>query len=109
MTSLTVDAATLATLSQATDLAEIRDAGGNIVGYFTPAAQAAEPIAPFDAAEVERRKNSPGRPVTTIELFEHLLSLAETEEQREDLQRHIREITERHIREITGRNQCDTP
>jgi hypothetical protein len=103
MTSLTVDAATLALLSQATDLAEIRDAGGNVVGYFTPAAQAAEPIAPFDTAEVERRKRSSERPVTTIELFEHLLSLAQTDEEREDLQRHIRDITERHMREIVER------
>jgi hypothetical protein len=103
MTSLTVDAATLALLSQATDLAEIRDANGSVIGYFTPAAQAAEPIAPFDMAEVERRKNSLDRPVTTVELFEHLLSLAQTDEEREDVQRHIREITERHMQDILER------
>ncbi len=109
MTTLTLDATTLAMFRQTTDLAEIRDAAGNIVGYFTPAAQAQEPIVPFDMTEVERRKSSPERPVTTIELFEHLLSLAQTQEDREDLQSHIREITERHMRDITEQKQCDTP
>jgi len=100
MTSLTVDATTLAVLNQATDLAEIRDTAGTVVGYYTPAAPVAEPIAPFDMEEVQRRKNSKERSFTTIEVFEHLLSQAQTEEDRQNLIMHIRDITERHIREI---------
>ncbi len=106
MTSLTVDAGTLAVLSQATDLAEIRDAGGNVIGFFAPsklssAAQKARVAARYDPEEIRRRKqaNLPG--YTTAQVFEHLQSLTKDENLRRDLQERIDRLKEL--------DRCDTP
>ena len=80
MLSLTADEATLALLSRATELAEIRDASGRTIGFFAPVAVDkahlyAQAAAHFDPAENQRRKAEklPGR--TTEQVLEHLRSL----------------------------------
>jgi hypothetical protein len=100
MTQLIADEATLAVLSQAQGLAEVRDASGNIVGYYAPisvrkARLFASAAAHIDPEEIQRRKaaNLPGR--STREVFEHLLTLAKDQKDRDDLQRHIQELAER--------------
>jgi hypothetical protein len=67
-------------LSQLTELAELRDATGQIIGYFAPislrqAAAYAAGAAHFDPAEIKRLKEQadPGR--TTQEVLQRLEAL----------------------------------
>lgn len=60
--------------------AEIRDADGHVIGYFTPAsAREAElysrAAAALDPEEMKRRKNSGEKGYTTAEVLQHLNSL----------------------------------
>jgi hypothetical protein len=94
MTHLVADDAMLAVLSQAKELAEIRDAQGNLVGFFASACidharEYAWVAARIDLAELQRRKenNLPGR--RTREVFEHLKSLTQDEKMRAYLQTKI--------------------
>ncbi|HKI37455.1 MAG TPA: hypothetical protein VKA46_36710 [Gemmataceae bacterium] len=92
-------------LGSLTEPVNIVDAEDRVLGRFTPDPERIQRLYADvshlpDAAEIERRKHSPERAVTTIELFEHLLSLAQTDEDRENLTGHIRDITERHIKDI---------
>ena len=58
MLTITADGALLAMLRQANGLAEIRDAEGNVLGYFTPAsAESAVPTTETDWEELRRRAN----------------------------------------------------
>jgi hypothetical protein len=82
MTSLTADNATLATLSQAKELVEIRDPKGVILGFFAPVALERAPLyaaaaAQLDPTETQRRKAAPQKTHTTQEVLDHLDSLRE--------------------------------
>ena len=98
MTILTVDQAVLAALKQARGPAEIRDADGNLLGYFTPA----RPTGLFpttrateaDLPELDRLAAAalPGK--TTREVFEYLKTLTNDPTDLADLQRHIDELAE---------------
>ena len=60
--------------------AEIRDAGGNLIGFFMPAATEedrayAEAAKHFDPEELWRRAQSSDKRYTTKEVLEHLKSL----------------------------------
>jgi hypothetical protein len=78
--TLTADDATLARLRLATDLAEVRDSSGRVVGFFAPvtmdrARLFALAAAQTDPAEVRRRKEAGGKTHTTQEVVDHLHSL----------------------------------
>jgi hypothetical protein len=80
MITLTVDEKTLALLRQADELAEIRDASGAVVGFFTPvemekARQYADLAAKVDPAEIQRRKSAHGPKHSTEQVIDHLNSL----------------------------------
>ncbi len=79
MTTLTADDAMLAVLGQASELAEIRDTTGTVVGFFAPVAIDRAPLfaraaAQADPAEVQRRKESGGKTYTTQEVLDRLRS-----------------------------------
>jgi hypothetical protein len=86
MTTLTADEAMLAVLRQAQGPAEIRDAQGAVVGFYTP----------VSAGQVPGER---GR--TTRELFEHLKSLTTDPAMQAYLQTKIDGLKER--------DQCATP
>jgi hypothetical protein len=80
MISLTVDDGMLAVLSQAKELAEIRDASGKVIGFFAPVALERAPLyaraaASVDPTEVQRRKQAGHKTHTTQEVMERLDSL----------------------------------
>jgi hypothetical protein len=80
MITLIADDAMLATLRQATGLAEVRDASGTIIGFFAPVSLErahlyAQAAAQTDPAEVKRRKESGGKTHTTQEVLDRLRSL----------------------------------
>jgi hypothetical protein len=59
---------------------EIRDTGGRLIGYFTPAsARDAELYARarqhFGREEIQRRKSEPHESYTTAEVLDHVRSL----------------------------------
>ncbi len=106
MTSLTANEAMVVILSQAEGLAEIRDPGGKVIGFYAPvsrkdAASSVRALAQIDRAELERRKQSKEKGYTTAEVFEHLLTLTQDEPTRAHLRQKIAELRERH--------RCDTP
>ncbi len=107
MTHLTADSAMLAVLSQAKELAEIRDASGKIIGYFAPVSakdpqRQAQAAARLDRADLERRwATERGQGRTTREVFEHLLSLTPDPQ----TQAYLRE----KIAVLAERERCDTP
>jgi hypothetical protein len=97
--TLTADNTTLAILRQTTELVEVHDAKGTLVGYFAPVraerAHLYDPPYPTtrateaDLAEIERQKASETGGKTLREAFEHLLSLTDEEKSRADLRMHI--------------------
>lgn len=106
MISFTLDEAAAAQLRQAEGLAEVRDPTGTVIGFFAPvrmaqAAAYATAAARIDRAELERRKNAPGKKYTTREVFEHLLSLTTDPAEQE----HLRKL----IAEVAERDRCTTP
>ncbi|MBI3466869.1 MAG: hypothetical protein HY000_27970 [Planctomycetes bacterium] len=75
-----VNAEVSAKLRTVEKLVEIRDADGNVMGYFAPAAwpaarQYAQAAAHFDPEEIRRRKESSEECFTTQEVLEHLKEL----------------------------------
>jgi hypothetical protein len=77
MASITADNTLRAYLLQAKEVTEIRDAGGQVLGYFAPAAlaelvPALRLAALFDAEELKRRKASTHPGYTFDEVNEHL-------------------------------------
>lgn len=100
MITLTADEKMLAILNQATGLAEIRDAGGKVVGFFAPialpqAGRYANAAAHIDPTEIARRKSAKENGHTTREVFEHLLTLTKDEPLRADLHKHLEVLKER--------------
>lgn len=96
MVALTADEGMVALLRQATEVVEIRDLRGSVVGFFAPATlkdadEAVKVAALFDWDEIERRKASKEKGYTTREVFEHLLSLATDPAERAQLQELIDE------------------
>ena len=79
MTILTANDVVQAFLTPIKEATEIRDAGGNLLGYFTPASCAEDPlyqqdITQFDLEELKRRAASKERGYTTEEVLNHLRS-----------------------------------
>ena len=80
MTTIIAAGVLLAALRQASGLTEIRDAHGNVVGFFAPVsvkrthlyAQAGASISP---AEVKQHKEEKGKTHTTQEVLQNLGSL----------------------------------
>ena len=80
MVSVTADSSMQAELERLDQTAEVRDASGRLIGYFTPAALREADLyrrarQHFDAAENQRRKNEAHESYTTGEVLEHLRSL----------------------------------
>jgi hypothetical protein len=68
MNTFTADPSLQASLAKLPGLTEVRDVGGNLLGYFSPALHSspeayARAAAQFDPQEMKRRKssNEPGR------------------------------------------------
>lgn len=83
MSSLTADKALCDLLLQATELTEIRDNNGQVLGYFAPArtpdhdkaARAVRLASLFDSDELNRRKASKEPGFSFDQVLEHLASL----------------------------------
>jgi hypothetical protein len=80
MIQVTADESVKALLGTLEQAAEIRDDGGTLLGYYTPAKVEAERLrqkirAEFDPEEIARRKASKERGLTTAEVLEYLRSL----------------------------------
>jgi hypothetical protein len=100
MLTLTADQAMASLLRQAKDLAEIRDDGGKVIGFFAPisvekAHLYAGAAARIDPVEIERRKAEKGQDRTTKEVFEHLKSLTPDPEMKAYLQGKIERVMAR--------------
>jgi hypothetical protein len=79
MTTFTPDPADQAFLAKVAGLTEVRDAGGNVLGFFSPVTQHdaeayARAAASFDRAEMQRRKNSPEPGRTTPDVLNRITS-----------------------------------
>jgi hypothetical protein len=80
MNIVTANAEVHAALAPLVQPAEIRDANGNILGYFTPDAERiervyAEAATHFDCEELKRRKESDEEVFTTAEVLDFLKKL----------------------------------
>ena len=80
MNRVTANASLQQSLGALQGLTEIRDAHGRVIGYFSPAAAKAaaaysQAAAHFDAKEMQRRKASGEKGLTTAEVVDHLKSL----------------------------------
>lgn len=80
MITLKADVSLPSVLGQVNETAEIRDAGGKLLGFFVPAGQEEavlyrEAASHFDAEEMKRRKQSGAKGYSTREVLEHLRSL----------------------------------
>jgi hypothetical protein len=94
MVTLTADADLLAILRKANGPAEIRDADGNMVGFFTPAgAENAVGRTEEEWEELRRRAQSTGGR-TLKEIFQRMQSLTTDESERADLQEKIDRMEE---------------
>lgn len=101
MVTLTADAALLAILRQANGPAEIRDADGNFVGFFTPAGDESAVVrSEEELAEMHRRAQAKGGR-TLKEIFQRMQSLTADESDRTFLQEKIDRMDE-----VDG---CTTP
>lgn len=83
MVTLTADEKVLAILNQATELAEIRDAAGNVIGFFAPialehAANYANAAAHIDPLKVKQTKEAGNKTYSTQQVLEKLGSLEKT-------------------------------
>jgi hypothetical protein len=94
MVTLTADAALLSVLRKANGPAEIRDADGNFVGFFTPAADE-KTIGRTEEewAELHHRAQSTGGH-TLREIFQRMQSLTTDESVRARLQKQIDQMAE---------------
>src|SRR5229473_2750515 len=100
MIELTVADSLREKLVEGKELVAVRDSQGKTLGFFAPvteeyARRLEAFLSQYDADEIKRRRESPGPHLTTVEVFEHLLTLTEDEESREDLRRHIESLRER--------------
>jgi hypothetical protein len=106
MTVLTVPESMLAILTHVKGVTEVQDQTGRVVGFYAPAELANAPqlvrfVAELDREELERRKQLPGERRTTADVFRHLLTLTDNEDERADLQRRIDSLEEM--------DRCATP
>jgi hypothetical protein len=100
MNQITVDELSLGQFRSVEKLAEVRDAAGNVVGYFAPVgdpetALQFRRLALYDPAEIARRKANPGKGLTTKQVFEHLMTLTTDPADLADLREGIKELEER--------------
>jgi hypothetical protein len=101
MVTLIADDIMQAVLNQARGLAEIRDSQGILIGVFARVSNdPAEPgvrVAPWGPRPSLPQPPPPADPrgYTLREVFEYLLTLADDEESRADLRRHIDKLTRR--------------
>src|SRR2546427_686853 len=82
MASMSADRTLTNYLVQATEVTEIRDVGGKVLGYYAPAAVADQVpairlVALFDPEELKRRKASTHPGYTFDQVKEHLQSSEE--------------------------------
>lgn len=88
-------------LANITELVEITDNDGTLIGFFVPASlkrdkQPYPPRAvPLDMDELARRSATAKNGKTTREVFEHLKSLTQDPKDLADLQMHIDQLAER--------------
>ena len=99
MVTLTADAALLAILRIATGPAEIRDADGNIVGLFTPAADENALVRTQEEWEELRRRAQRTGGRTLKEIFQRMQTLTTDEAVRARLQKQIDGMTEEEGRD----------
>jgi hypothetical protein len=97
MNHLVVNGELLAELQRQTSLVEIRESTGKTVGYYAPTAlpdakTIVQSAAATDWDDLYRRKVQQLPGYSTREVFEHLLSLSEAEQ--EDLRKRIAELKE---------------
>ena len=83
MITLTADKRMLALLAQAKELAEIRDANGNVIGFFAPlslphAQEYAKAASQVDPTEIQQRKKDKQPGHTTKEVLDRLKSMEKT-------------------------------
>lgn len=105
MTTLPANDGVLAAFRQATNVVEIRDAHGTIIGYFAPVSAERAHLygvqrpsgeeTGAEGSEIERLKATANPGKTTREVFERLKTLTDDPALQADLQRHIDELTER--------------
>jgi len=79
MNTFTPDPSSQASLAQLPGLTEVRDGGGNVLGFFSPvtrdAAEAySRAAAAFDPEEMQRRKNSPELGRSTSDVMNRIAS-----------------------------------
>jgi hypothetical protein len=83
-------------LRQATDLTEIRDANGTVLGFFAPVSSQARLYAkPPGQCDAAAPTHDQGKFYTTRQVFERLLSLTKDEKMRAYLQKKIEVLVER--------------
>ena len=80
MNTFTVDPSLQESLSKLPGLTEVRDSGGNVLGYFSPACHQtpeayAQAAAHFDPEETKRRKLSNEKGRTTSEVLTRIAAL----------------------------------
>lgn len=67
MTHVTIDAATLARLSNLADITEFRDESGRVLGHFHPLKPSAACRSPISDEEIQRRRQlRSGRPLSEV-------------------------------------------
>jgi hypothetical protein len=99
MISLTADDTVRAVLSQAKELAEVRDSAGKVIGFFVPtdvykARLFAEASRNTDFVKILQGECLTKTAHTTRQVFEHLKSLTEDDATRADLQEKIDHLME---------------
>ena len=79
MNTITADPSLQESLSKLPGLTEVRDSGGNLLGYFSPSSHQlpeayANAAAHFDPQEMKRRKSSGDQGRTTAEVLNRIAS-----------------------------------
>jgi hypothetical protein len=79
MNTFTADSSLQDSLAKLPGLTEVRDSGGKVLGYFSPASHGlpeayAQAAAHFDSDEMKRRKASNDKGRTTDEVLKRLAS-----------------------------------
>lgn len=80
MNTVTVDTSLQQSLSALPGLTEVRDSGGTVLGYFSPASHKtpeayAQAASHFDSEEMKRRKLSSEKGRTTSEVISRIVTL----------------------------------
>lgn len=85
MNIVTVDGPVRTGMTKRIEISQVRDADGNVLGYFVPEGMPQGPeylrmILSIDRDRIEEIKKTPGKGVTTSELLAWLGTLASSEE-----------------------------